>query len=763
MDFITDSTYLRKNKLYVVGWAAGNDPDSEIELRVYHGKKEVPFRATWSCRPDVGYAMFNDPMKSNLGFFLEIPCKGYEIFTITANEMENGVAVDSISAPVGGAITLARNTKHAVRDFRERNRYITDRVINHFFHANDMKYARFFHVMRAHPYELSEERSAVFENEPLISILVPVYRTPGRYLREMIDSVLAQTYQNFELVIVNADPSFEEDARILRMYAEMDPRVRVKDLPDNLGIAENTNAALELASGEFIAMLDHDDTLERDALYEIVKKLNEEPETDLLYTDEDKIRDRSYYYFYPNFKPDFNPDLLLRNNYICHFLVVRTELARKAGGWDSAFNGAQDYDFILRCLSLGAKAAHVQKPLYHWRSTGASTSGGHQNKAYAADAGKRAIESFMEREGYEAHTEETSVGGWYDTQYELKKTPLVTVLIPNKDHTDDLDKCLRSLRDRCTYQALEIIVIENNSTEEETFRYYERLKTEMPEVRVIYWDKGFNFSAINNYGFRESHGEYILLLNNDTEFITEDAFERMLGHMERPEIGAVGVRLLYDDRTVQHAGVLVGGGGLADHPFKGKPDRYAGYMCRSVTTQDVSCATAACLLVRRSVYEEVGGLDEELEVAFNDVDFCLKIRKAGYLIVYDADVRLFHYESKSRGSENTPEKFLRFGRESALLSTRWGILVSYEDPYYNPNLSYLHYYELDREGMDRRLWEVSGPYKDAAFTDNARTDAEETLPLRLRSALIGLLDGGKDLLKNRKLRRENEGRAEGGE
>ncbi len=277
----------------------------------------------------------------------------------------------------------------------------------------------------------------------------------------------------------------------------------------------------------------------------------------------------------------------------------------------------------------------------------------------------------------------------------------------------------------------------------------------MPDVRVIRWEKGFNFSAINNFGFRDSHGEYILLLNNDTEFITEDAFERMLGHMSRPEVGAVGVRLLYDDNTVQHAGVLVGGGGLADHPFKGKPDKYPGYMCRSVTTQDVSCVTAACLLVRRSVYEEVGGLDEQLEVAFNDVDFCMKIRAAGHLIVYDANVKLYHYESKSRGSENTPQKFLRFGAESALLSTRWDILVSFQDPYYNPNLSYLHYYELDKERMGRRLWEVSEIYEKNAFQDNARGEARETLPLLLRASLIRIKDQGKDFLKEMRLNRVN--------
>ena len=755
MFFYTDSTYVRKNKLYVVGWAAGSSPDCEIGFQVFHGRKKLPFTVTWSCRPDVGYAMFDEPTKSDLGFFMEIPCKGYEILTITANEIKDGKAVDSITAHVGGAITAARNAKRSLRDLKEKNRYITDRVLNHFLKTDDFRYGKYFRAMRADPYELAEQKRHEFSYAPKFSILVPVYRTPGRYLRELISSVLRQTYTNFELILVNADPSFEEASQVLQMYADMDERVKVTDLPENYGIAGNTNEALKLASGEFIALLDHDDTLERNALYEVAAKLQEDPGISLIYTDEDKIKDRSCYYFYPNFKPDYDPDLLLRNNYICHFLVVKTELAKAAGGWNDAYNGAQDYDFILRCMEHGAKTAHVPMPLYHWRSTGGSTSGGHGNKSYAAEAGRRAIEDHMKRMGYHAHTGYTSVGGWYDTQYELSGTPLVSVLIPNKDHTDDLDKCLRSIRDKCSYQNLEIIVIENNSTEAETFAYYERLKTEMPEVRVIRWEKGFNFSAINNFGFRDSHGEYILLLNNDTEFITEDAFERMLGHMSRPEVGAVGVRLLYDDNTVQHAGVLVGGGGLADHPFKGKPDKYPGYMCRSVTTQDVSCVTAACLLVRRSVYEEVGGLDEQLEVAFNDVDFCMKIRAAGHLIVYDANVKLYHYETKSRGSENTPQKFLRFGAESALLSTRWDILVSFQDPYYNPNLSYLHYYELDKERMGRRLWEVSEIYEKNAFQDNARGEARETLPLLLRASLIRIKDQGKDFLKEMRLNRVN--------
>ena len=555
--------------------------------------------------------------------------------------------------------------------------------------------------MQTAPYELEQERREAFPDGPKFSILTPVFRTPVRYLREMVSSVLNQSYGNFELILVNADPSDESVRRQLMAYQAADLRVIVKELEKNEGIAENTNAALALASGDFIALLDHDDTLEYDALYQYAKQILSHPETDILYCDEDKMKVQTDYYFYPNFKPDYDPDMLFSNNYICHFLSVRRSLAIEAGGFCSAYDNAQDYDFILKCTEKARSVAHIPKVLYHWRTAKTSASRGMKKKAGAVDAGARAIAASYERRGIRASVTPAKVGGWYETKFELQDQPLISVLIPNKDHTEDLDACIRSLMTRATYKNLEILVIENNSEQPETFRYYDALQQEFPAVRVIYYQGGFNYSAINNFGAREAKGDVLLLLNNDTELITEDLFESMLGYLQRADVGIVGAKLLYADNTVQHAGVLTGAGGLADHMFKGVKDSEPGYMCRAVMSYDVSCVTAACLMVKKDVYFEVGGLEEDLAVAFNDVDFCLKVQQAGYYIVYDAQAKMHHYESKSRGAENTKEKFLRAGRETLYLSEKWKIYKDFTDPFYNPNLSYLNeYFKLnERKGL----------------------------------------------------------------
>ena len=679
-----------------------------MEIKAYTGKKELPIRVTWGRRPDVGYAYHNDPAKSEFGIFIQADVKGSETVRFVSSEIEDGEAVHSETVVLRLPLLRYRKRYKAIRaDLHEKKK-----LLNHYLRRDYHAYTFWFINMRVTPMELEEQRNTHFPYEPLISILVPVYRPKTQYLREMLSSVCRQSYGNWELILVNADPSDPGTKEELLLFEQADSRIHVTDLPENGGISKNTNAAMQLASGEFCAMLDHDDVLEYDTLYEYVRFLNEKPETDLLYCDEDKIRDKTDYFYYPNFKPDFNPDLLFCNNYICHFLMVRRSLALSLGGYDSSFDGAQDYDFILRVTEKTKAIGHVPKVLYHWRSAASSTAKKNSNKDYASDAGARAINASYLRRGIPAEAAPSPIGGWYISKYRLTRDHLVSVLIPNKDHTDDLDTCLRSLKEKCTYKNLEIIVIENNSTEDRTFRYYEEMQERWPDIMLLHYEGGFNYSRINNFGFRHAKGDLVMLLNNDTEVITEDLFESMIGYIERDEVGMVGARLLFADDTVQHAGVLTGAGGLADHMFKGLKDSKPGYMCRSVTTMDVSAVTAACMLVKRSVYEEVGGLDESLAEAFNDVDFCMKVRSAGYLIVYDAQAKMHHYESKSRGSENTPEKFSRFSGEAARINEKWHILVDYVDPYYNPNMSYLDYFKPDERTMLLREKRTREIYRD---------------------------------------------------
>ncbi len=656
MYFFIDEFFEKDNCLNLVGWTSGETADYPTEFHVFLGNREVPAEVTRGRRPDVGYAYHGDPTKYDYGYFLRIPDVKKRMYRIVVEERDGEKVLDRIekkmSVPLIPAIRRYKKFRADLLQLR--------RKVDHYLRRDYHTYTYWFHHVRITPTELALENRAHFPYEPLISILTPVYRTRERYLREMLSSVMKQSYRNWELCIVNADPSDKTVSAVLSEYAALDSRIRVRNLTENRGISENTNAALSMAQGDFTAMLDHDDTIEPDALYEYVKLLNEKPDTDILYCDEDKMRDLTDYYYYPNFKPDYNPDMLYHNNYICHMLMLRRPLMQELQGFRKEFDGAQDYDLVLRALEKTKRIEHVRKVLYHWRSAATSTAKKGEKKDYAQDAGAQALNEAFIRRGLRATAEKSAIAGWYSTKLSISSNPLVSVIIPNKDHIDFLRPCIESLENRCSYKNIEIVIVENNSTEKETFDYYETVQKQYKNIVLLRYRGGFNYSKINNYGVSESHGEMILLLNNDTEVISPDLFENMIWYLERGDVGMVGARLLYADNTVQHAGVLTGAGGLADHMFKGLPAGKPGYMCRSITTHDVSAVTAACLMVKRSVYDEVGGLDESFEVAFNDVDFCLKVRAAGYLIVYDAEAQLYHYESKSRGSENTPAKFFFF-------------------------------------------------------------------------------------------------------
>ncbi len=538
---------------------------------------------------------------------------------------------------------------------------------------------------------VTEQRNTVFEYAPKISILVPLYNTPEKFLCEMIDSVVNQTYGNWELCL--ADGSDEQNKvvkKICRTYSKKDARIVYKHLDENRGISDNTNACIDMATGDYIGLFDHDDLLTQDALYEVVKRINEKDNVDVVYTDEDKYlydsKNSSGKFVEPHFKSDFNIDLFRTNNYICHFFVVRKSIVDKVGGFRKEYDGSQDYDFIFRCVEQARCIEHISKILYHWRIHANSTAANPQSKMYCYEAGKHAIESHLQRKGIEAAVEMTEHLGFYRVKYPVRGEPLVSIIIPNKDEKKTLKKCIDSILKKTSYRNYEIVIVENNSETQEIFDYYNSLSA-YDNIHVKCWEHEFNYSKINNYGVEYAKGDYILLLNNDVEIITENWIEEMLSNCQRDEVGITGAKLLYPDNTVQHCGVIMGLGGIAGHAFVGLDGNHPGYFGRAFIQQNLSAVTAACLMVSRKVFNEVGGLEESLKVAFNDVDFCLKVREAGYLIVMNPNVKLYHYESKSRGAEDTPEKQARFESEVNFMFKKWQVVLESGDPYYNRNLT----------------------------------------------------------------------------
>ena len=564
------------------------------------------------------------------------------------------------------------------------------------------QYDAWFKHHRITDEELAQQREHVFAYQPKISILVPTYKTPIHMLDEMMSSVIGQSYSNWELCIADGTMEDGELKKALQTYAQKDARIKVRFLDSNDGISGNTNKALELATGDFIGLLDHDDTLELDALFEVVKAL-QDTSVDMVYTDEDKVSEDLSVFKDPNFKPDFSIDLLRSHNYITHFLVIKKSLLDSVGAFNSKYDGAQDYDLVLRCSEKAQKIEHVAKPLYHWRMCAGSTADDPKSKLYCYEAGRSALEVHLKRVGLEGRVEFAGEKLWglYHVIYAVKDNPLVSIVIANKDHTKDLDKAIKSIQEKSTYRNIEFIIVENNSTEKKTFKYYEKIQKKYDNVKVVYWDREFNYSLINNFGVEHAKGEYILLLNNDTEMITPTAIEEMLGICSRPDVGIVGAKLLYGDKTVQHAGVVLGFSGYAGHVFHGINRYDLGYMMRPRINCNYSAVTAACLLTKKSIYDAVGGLTEEFVVAGNDVDYCLKVREIDFLVVYSAFSEWFHYESKSRGYEDTPEKKARFDGEVAKFRKRWGDVLEAGDPFYNKNFPVtVAPFALDMKGIE---------------------------------------------------------------
>lgn len=532
-----------------------------------------------------------------------------------------------------------------------------------------------------------QEENAQFPKDIKFSVLVPLYNTPESFLKAMIESVQAQTYKNWELCL--ADGSGKEHSfvgEICKKYAGKDERIKYEKLEKNLGISENTNACIRMATGEYIALFDHDDLLHPSALYEVMRAICEHG-ADFIYTDENTFSEEPRDAYNPHFKPDFSPDTLRSYNYICHLSVFSRELLDSVGYFRSEYDGSQDYDLILRLTEKAKKVFHIRKILYYWRAHKNSVAQDVGAKPYTVTAAKKALAAHLERCGLKGEVLDSSVPTTYHIKYEIDGNPLISVIIPNKDHTDDLDICLKSLYEKSSYKNFEVIIVENNSTEKETFEYYEAIAQKYGNIKIVTWEGNFNYSAINNFGVSYAKGEFIFLLNNDVEIINGSCLEEMLMFAQRKDVGAVGAKLYYSDDTVQHAGVILGLGGTAGHAHKHFGRSHPGYMARASIAQNLSACTAACLMMRRDVFDEVGGLDESFEVAFNDVDLCMKIRKKGYLVVFTPYAELYHYESKSRGNDSTPEKLERFRGEIDRFKEKWQKQLDDGDPYYNPNLT----------------------------------------------------------------------------
>ena len=540
--------------------------------------------------------------------------------------------------------------------------------------------------------ELEEQRHRVFPQKIKFSVVVPLYNTPERFLRAMIESVQAQTYENWELCMADgSDGEHGGVEKICREYAKKDHRVRYRKLEKNLGISGNTNACLEMAEGDYIGLFDHDDLLHSAALHEVMRAICEKG-ADFVYTDETTFHDEPEDAYLPHFKPAFAPDNLRANNYICHFTVFKRLLLDEVGLFDPACDGSQDHDMVLRLTEKARHIVHIPEILYYWRAHAGSVAESTGVKPYVIDAGVRAVQKHLERIGMEGEVSPVGPGlTIYRVRYAIKGTPRVSILIPNYEHLNDLKTCLNSIFNKTTWPNYEIVIVENNSISLEVFDYYRKLQRERKNVRVVTWKGTFNYSAINNFGAQFCQGEYLLLLNNDTEVISPDWLQEMLMFAQRDDVGAVGAKLYYPDGTVQHAGIGLGLLTLAGHYFRGVQHDNVGYMGRLIYAQDVSAVTGACMMIRRDVWEQVNGLDEEYAVAFNDVDLCMRIRQAGYLIVWTPFAELYHYESKSRGMEDTPEKQRRFASEVTRFQRRWRKELDRGDPYFNPNFS------LDRE------------------------------------------------------------------
>ena len=740
MNYKIDIKRISDGNIHIQGWVLPKNPNLKADFKVLlENKTEVNFKLTRMLRNDVAEIYLDGFMgDKNFGFDIEFKYDEKEDKTYnliinseneTVNERLNKKIIDSFNTTDRKKRELIiayfnKNTfkrafeflfKNGIKEFIKK----TKRKLSGF--NVDYDYSEWYELTKTSDEEISRQRTDFnFKIKPFYSIVIPIYDTDEHFLYLLFKSILNQTYQNFEICIADAtdytkninnpkkffEKLLSNNIKDINNFEYDLKNLHIKYLSQNKSIADNTNEAIKMSKGDYIVLCDHDDELTLDALYEVTKKINKNPNAELIYSDEDKVDTKDASYFEPAFKPDFNLDMLLSVNYFCHLTTIKKEildlLFENDGEYErDKYNGAQDYDLFLRIVNLiinrsysngkydVSTICHIPKVLYHWRCHKLSTSKNTSSKLYAFENGNKAIEDFYKNSKINfsdvEYVEKGFDFGLYHTKFKTCDTePLVSIVIPNKDHIADLDLTINSVQNG-SYKNLEFIICENNSTDEETFNYYKKIECE--NIKVVKYNGEFNYSKINNYARTFASGEYLLFLNNDVEMINANSIFEMISFLKRDDVGIVGSKLLYKDKTYQHAGVVIGIGGIADHLFKGINDFDTTYMNRAQIAQDLNAVTAACLMVKAKIFDEVKGFEEDLRVAFNDIDFCLRVRKLGYLVVYNPYSSFYHYESKSRGLEDTPEKVKRFNNEFAYFVNRWKDKLDTIDEYYNPNLT----------------------------------------------------------------------------
>ncbi|EOJ90551.1 glycosyltransferase family 2 protein [Enterococcus faecalis] len=695
---IFDSIYRDKttNNLTITGWALDTITKESPTFTINNENQVSAYNIQRVLREDVNQIYQTEPA-IEAGFVVTL--EGIKQKKVLPFHFQSSAHVVTVDFPLNKKYPVIPGTEDKVTRLwikaKKGFKYMAKNGISHTIQRakieklrNQASYPNWLARNEVLDIEAMTQEIATFHYQPKISIAMPVYNVEEKWLRLCIDSILNQVYTNWELCMADDASTDPNVKKILTEYQQLDERIRVVFREQNGHISEATNSALAIATGEFVALLDNDDELAINAFYEVVKVLNENPELDLIYSDEDKI-DMDGNRSDPAFKPDWSPDLLLGTNYISHLGVYRRSILEEIGGFRKGYEGSQDYDLVLRFTEKTTKERikHIPKVLYYWRMLPTSTAVDQGSKGYAFEAGLRAVQDALVRRGINGHATHGAANGLYDVYYDIESEKLVSIIIPTKNGYKDVQRCVSSIIEKTTYQNYEIIMADNGSTDPKMHELYAEFEQQLPgRFFVESIDIPFNFSTINNRAAKKAHGEYLLFLNNDTEVITENWLTLMVSFAQQERIGCVGAKLLYPNNTVQHAGVILGLGGVAGHGHYGYPHGDLGYFGRLAINVNYSAVTAACLLMKKADFDAVGGFEEAFTVAFNDVDLCLKVQALGRDNVWLHEAELYHFESQTRGYDDTGKKKKRFEQEKVMMEEKWGPLIE-NDPFYNPNLT----------------------------------------------------------------------------
>ncbi|EGO8564239.1 glycosyltransferase family 2 protein [Enterococcus faecalis] len=695
---IFDSIYRDKitNNLTITGWALDTITKESPTFTINNENQVSAYNIQRVLREDVNQIYQTEPA-IEAGFVVTL--EGIKQKKVLPFHFQSSAHVVTVDFPLNKKYPVIPGTEDKVTRLwikaKKGFKYMAKNGISHTIQRakieklrNQASYPNWLARNEVLDIEAMTQEIATFHYQPKISIAMPVYNVEEKWLRLCIDSILNQVYTNWELCMADDASTDPNVKKILTEYQQLDERIRVVFREQNGHISEATNSALAIATGEFVALLDNDDELAINAFYEVVKVLNENPELDLIYSDEDKI-DMDGNRSDPAFKPDWSPDLLLGTNYISHLGVYRRSILEEIGGFRKGYEGSQDYDLVLRFTekTTTERIKHIPKVLYYWRMLPTSTAVDQGSKGYAFEAGLRAVRDALVRRGINGHATHGAANGLYDVYYDIESEKLVSIIIPTKNGYKDVQRCVSSIIEKTTYQNYEIIMADNGSTDPKMHELYAEFEQQLPgRFFVESIDIPFNFSTINNRAAKKAHGEYLLFLNNDTEVITENWLTLMVSFAQQERIGCVGAKLLYPNNTVQHAGVILGLGGVAGHGHYGYPHGDLGYFGRLAINVNYSAVTAACLLMKKADFDAVGGFEEAFTVAFNDVDLCLKVQALGRDNVWLHEAELYHFESQTRGYDDKGKKKKRFEQEKVMMEEKWGPLIE-NDPFYNPNLT----------------------------------------------------------------------------